>query len=77
MTKYIYITSLALILAACSNSSDSKTDAPADTPSETAAEALPKSVIAEVESEPTGMNAGATEPVDMDYTRITFEKGAV
>lgn len=66
MTKYAYITGLALILAACSNNTDNAIDAPVET-----------EATRIVDNEPTGMNAGATEPVDMDYTRITFDKGAV
>lgn len=74
MTKYVYITGLALILAACSNSSDTASDVTTEASAETSVKTEATRVV---DNEPTGMNAGATEPVDMDYTRITFEKGAV
>lgn len=71
MKKYAYITGLALLLAACSGGSDSDV-------SEVAPETPPATETVEtVETEPTGMNAGEGEPVDMDYTRISFDKGAV
>ena len=61
MTKYMMMTGLALVLTACSNT-EYVADAPAETPAAT---------------ENHGMNAGSTEPVDMDYTRIEFAKGAI
>ena len=70
MTKHIYITGLALILAACSNGNSNTPDATTDAPVESDAARI-------VDNEPTGMSAGAVDAEDMDYTRITFEKGAV
>lgn len=59
--KTTLATGLALMLTACSGN---------ETPADSDAARI-------VDNEPTGMSAGVVEPADMDYTRITFAKGAV
>lgn len=63
MTHIYKTISMIVLMAALTACSNS--EAPQD---------ITEEIVAE---EPTGMNAGSTEPVDMDYTRISFAKGAV